>query len=173
MSLFSFTYPVTDISRDAQTKVDSDGDLIVQRRKRGSIEIEHLKSTDLRLVGLQVWRGALVLADFLFHHRQQFANSYVLEVGSGVGLSTIAAAIYSRKRIVCTDIDIGGILNLIRGNIKRNASLIGGPKVDVMELNFNDTDWSNELRDVVRQTDLVLAADGLSICHIHSFDKKK
>lgn len=167
ISPFGFFYP--DGSDDdapgpgdvKRMKIDSDGDLEVKRRKREFIRIEHFQSTDLRLVGLQVWRGALILADFLFHHRHEFANKHILEVGSGVGLSSIAAAIFANKQIVCTDLDIGGILNLIRANIKRNANLMGDEdKIDVMELDFKSTEWSMELREVVRQTDVIIAADG-------------
>lgn len=144
-----------------QSKIDADGDLIVQRKKRGSIKIEHLQSTNLDLVGLQVWRGALLLADFLFHNRATLADKYILEMGSGVGLTSIAAAIFTKKRVICTDIDIGGILNLIRNNVKRNEALQGGNNcIDVMELNFNDNQWTDNLLDAMKQTDVVIAADG-------------
>lgn len=167
ISPFAFFYP--DDSNDDSSgpgdvkrgRIDADGDLEVKRRKREFIRIEHFQSTDLRLVGLQVWRGALILADFLFHHRHEFANKRILEMGSGVGLSSIAAAIFAKKRIVCTDIDIGGILNLIRDNIKRNAGLMSNEdKIDVMELDFNSTEWSKELCEAVRETDVIIAADG-------------
>lgn len=78
----------------------------VPRRKRGEIKIgevkiieiferiiqswnnsEHLKATDLTLVGLQVWRGALLLADYIFHNRNEFEDKQILELGSGVGLT--------------------------------------------------------------------------------------
>lgn len=62
---------------------------------------EHSTSTDLTLVGLQVWRGALLLADYIFHNRKQFNGKNVAELGSGVGLTGIAAAMYSQK-VICT-----------------------------------------------------------------------
>lgn len=143
------------------TKIDSDGDLIVARKKSGCIEIEHLNSTNLLLVGLQVWRGAFVLADFLFHHCRTFANKHILEVGSGVGLSSIAAAVFTTERVICTDIDIGGILNVIRSNVARNTGLTGNVnKVDVMELDFKNSNWPSELQEAMKQTDVVIAADG-------------
>lgn len=49
--------------------------------------VEHFKATDLTLVGLQVWRGALLLADYIFHKRDEFKDKRVLELGSGVGLT--------------------------------------------------------------------------------------
>lgn len=162
ISLFGFFYPIESDNMSTESiHTDSDGDLEVKRRKRGSIRIEHLDSTELPLVGLQVWRGALILSDFLFHHRHEFANQSILEVGSGVGLSSIAAGIFAKKRIVCTDLNIGGILDLIRNNIKRNSSLISKDgKIDVMEFDFKATEWSAVLREMVSQTDVVIAADG-------------
>lgn len=51
--------------------------------------IEHHKATDLTLVGLQVWRGALLLADYIFHNRNEFHDKRILELGSGVGLTGV------------------------------------------------------------------------------------
>lgn len=134
---------------------------MVKRRQRGCIEIEHLNSTEMMLVGLQVWRGAFVLADFLFHHRHLFANQHILELGSGVGLSSIAAAIYTKKSIICTDIDIGGILALIQDNVKRNMTITGNEnRVKVMELDFKNLNWCAELQNCVGQCDTIIAADG-------------
>lgn len=89
-------YPSEEIDneKDRSPVVDSDGDLIVRRKRRATIAIEHKKSTDLTLVGLQVWRGALVLADFLFHNRKKIATKRLLELGSGVGLTSIAAGAF-------------------------------------------------------------------------------
>lgn len=92
-----------------------DGDFDVQRRKKGEIKIgefhrkliknywadndleilEHHKATDLTLVGLQVWRGALLLADYIFHNRDEFKDKRVLELGSGVGLTGVC--LYIKK----------------------------------------------------------------------------
>lgn len=105
VSTFTFHYPNENESNSCAA--DSDGDLVVQRRKKGEIKIgelmnvntevcwwkvilktlEHHKATDLQLVGLQVWRGALLLADYIFHNRNEFKCKRVLELGSGVGLT--------------------------------------------------------------------------------------
>lgn len=145
----------------AVAEVDADGDLVVVRKQFGRIEIEHMQSTNLQLVGLQVWRGAFVLADFIFHNRHRFIDKRILELGAGTGLSSIAAAVCTEKPIVCTDIDVGGILSLLRSNIKRNIDLTANVnKIEVMELDFNNTDWPVDLRDALTQTDIVIAADG-------------
>jgi len=56
----------------------------------------------LKLVGLQVWRGALLLADFIiWKSKEEFENKTILEIGSGVGLTSIVAGFYAKK-IICT-----------------------------------------------------------------------
>lgn len=62
---------------------------------------EHKKSTVLSEVGFQVWRGAFLLNDFILSHREIFSNKNVIELGSGVGLTSILASIYARK-VICT-----------------------------------------------------------------------
>lgn len=95
MSKFKFLYPPTP------PKPDSDGDLIVERKKLGIIEIEHSQRTILDLVGLQIWRGAFLLADWLLHYSDNFPKDcYILELGSGVGLTSIVAAMFTP--VICT-----------------------------------------------------------------------
>lgn len=62
---------------------------------------EHRISTELNLVGLQVWRSALLLADYILSHPDIFINQTILELGSGVGLTSIVAS-YLAKEIICT-----------------------------------------------------------------------
>lgn len=143
--------------------------MIVKRKRRGSIEIEHQKSTNLTLVGLQVWRGALILADFLFDNRHKFANRNIFEMGSGVGLSSIAAAIHSERNVCCTDIDIGGIMRLIEANVKRNKRLMPKCQLNVMPMDFSDRNWSPELQSRVRDAEIILAADGWCLMAVEHF----
>ncbi|KAG4072286.1 hypothetical protein HA402_004218 [Bradysia odoriphaga] len=153
VSTFTFHYPCDPTS----CKTDADGDLDVPRRKRGEIKIEHHKATDLTLVGLQVWRGALLLADYIFHNRNEFKDKRILELGSGVGLTGIAAAIYS-KDVICTDIDLGGILNVIAENVKRNSSIIRN-NVQVTELDFKAPKFSEVLESELSDIEIVICAD--------------
>uniref|UniRef100_A0AAG5DM58 Methyltransferase-like protein 22 n=1 Tax=Anopheles atroparvus TaxID=41427 RepID=A0AAG5DM58_ANOAO len=142
-------------------QIDEDGDLIVERRKKGAIDIEHRKSTKLDLVGLQIWRGALLLADYILHNERKFKQSHILELGSGVGLTSIVASIYARE-VICTDIDIGGLLDLIRGNLERNAHLKNPHcRVDVSELDFKVSyqDYPRQLKDQLQHVQYVIAAD--------------
>lgn len=165
VSQFEFKYP--------EAAVDKDGDLLVTRKqtssdvtkcskekRNGVIEIQHSEATEIKLVGLQVWRGALLLADFIFDKREQFKDKQLLELGAGVGLTSIAAALYVKK-VVCTDVDIGGILDLIRGNVDLNKNVCDTSKIDVMEYDFMQdvSSYRPELLKAIDESDIVVAAD--------------
>lgn len=91
-------------------------------------------------------------------HRKFLENKTILELGSGVGLTGIVAAMYA-KRVICTDINYGGILELIERNAQRNTKLMNG-NLDVMELDFKQLGWSPDLKEAIDQTDVIIAADG-------------
>lgn len=148
------------VSKDS-IETDKDGDLIVERRKKGVVEIEHLKSTKLDLVGLQIWRGALLLADYILHNEKKFKNRKILELGSGVGLTSIVSSFYARE-VVCTDINVGGLLNLIQANITRNSHLKNPScNVVVTELDFKVpyNNYSDALKEQLQDVEYVIAAD--------------
>lgn len=59
------------------------------------------------------------------------------------------------------DINIGGILDLIKRNVELNKSNQRYPKnVDVMELDFLAKTFSVKLEDGLKTVDIALAADG-------------
>ncbi|XP_013110259.2 methyltransferase-like protein 22 [Stomoxys calcitrans] len=156
-SKFEFTYP--------EVPKDKDGDLEVKRKgddapSHGIIELQHSDATEIKLVGLQVWRGALLLADYIFHKRKEFKNKQLLELAAGVGLTSVAAALYVKK-VVCTDVDIGGILDLIRNNVKLNSQLCDTCKINVMEYDFMQEiqAYSPDLLKAIDESDIVFAAD--------------
>lgn len=52
------------------------------------------------MVGMQVWRSALLMGDFILGNRDIFTNDQiVLELGSGVGLTGIVAAMCCKEII--------------------------------------------------------------------------
>ncbi|KAH8245998.1 hypothetical protein KR026_006692 [Drosophila bipectinata] len=157
ISKFRFRYPEEKLER---ITADRDGDLEVPRPRRGVIELEHSEATELRLVGLQVWRGALLLADYLFFKRTEFSGKNVMELGAGVGLTSIAAGIHNPGKIFCTDVDLGCILKLIRGNVQRNSKLFSAD-ISVLEFDFltPKDQQSPELLNAIDSSDIILAAD--------------
>lgn len=62
--------------------------------------LEHQRSTTLDLVGEQVWRGAFYLADFILDNIKTFKGANILEVASGVGLSSIVAGMLAKKVVI-------------------------------------------------------------------------
>ena len=58
-------------------------------------------STPLEDVGLQVWRGALLMTDYIIHNSSRFDGATVLELGAGIGLVSIVASL-SAKSVYCT-----------------------------------------------------------------------
>lgn len=52
------------------------------------------------MVGMQVWRSALLMGDFIIENKDIFtSDQIVLELGSGVGLTGIVAAMYCKEMI--------------------------------------------------------------------------
>lgn len=49
----------------------------------------------------QVWRGALLLADFILSEKDTFSGATVLELGAGTGLTSIVMAT-TAKTVYCT-----------------------------------------------------------------------
>ena len=107
-----------------ETMYDSDGDMCVKQMKyqRNSeniipLTIKHANSTNLDNVGKQIWSGALLLADYILNE-ECFNDSFCIELGSGVGLSSIVASL-KVKHIFVTDYS-DNILQLCQDNIKDN-----------------------------------------------------
>lgn len=167
VSRFSFTYTLNIESSECGTNcgvvMDEDGDLIVCRKpdliqKEGVIAIEHSYSTTMDLVGRQIWRGALLLGDFVLHHGSSLLQGHtVLELGSGVGLTSIVAAMFASE-VICTDIDVGGILELIRANAARNCKLLKA-NFTVLGLDFFAHGWCPNVEAKLTNVTVVLVAD--------------
>ncbi|KAI4484038.1 hypothetical protein M0804_007494 [Polistes exclamans] len=138
-------------------KYDQDDDLDIDRNVENILYIEHNVSTELRMVGLQVWRGALLLADYILSNPDLFKGKIIMELGSGVGLTSIVAS-FLAKEIICTDINLGEILNVIKRNFIRNISYVKC-KFHIEELNFLNLKWSQSLEEKIDVTDIIIAAD--------------
>lgn len=99
---------------------DDSGDLILQRRHkrhrhcqrslRGeSISIHHQLTTRLPGVGLQIWRGALLLADFILDSPSLFHNVTAIELGAGTGLAGIVMGIAAKRVFITGQVHETGI----------------------------------------------------------------
>ncbi|XP_065780376.1 methyltransferase-like protein 22 isoform X2 [Muntiacus reevesi] len=113
---------------------------------------EHTMATSLEDVGKQVWRGALLLADYILFQRDLFQGRTVLELGAGTGLASIIAATVAQT-VYCTDVG-ADLLAMCQRNIALNSHLLasGDP-----EAPFS---WSEEdISHLYGNTTILLAAE--------------
>ncbi|XP_068220872.1 methyltransferase-like protein 22 isoform X2 [Palaemon carinicauda] len=167
LSRFVFMNPIfknkMKLSDTKDVNVDSDGDLQVLRkdqissRKEEALLIEQQNETTLDLVGEQVWGGALYLADFILHNPDVFAGKHVLELASGVGLTSIVAAMFA-KQVTVTDVDRGDILQLIKRNLNRNSHLVSAD-TEVREIDFTNHETIDVMKDHLKNVSVIIAAD--------------
>lgn len=124
-------YSSKEASPSAIACLDADGDAAVPRRKRPrhmSIQLYHHVATPLATVGLQCWRGALLLSEALLARRTTLADRVVLELGGGVGLASLVAASAGPvrpRRVYLTDKDNAAVLDLARRNVALNRDRCG------------------------------------------------
>ncbi|KAB0349054.1 hypothetical protein FD754_013911 [Muntiacus muntjak] len=135
-------------------QLDEDGDLDVVRRPRAASTSEPPGPPRDK-----VWRGALLLADYILFQRDLFQGRTVLELGAGTGLASIIAATVAQT-VYCT------------ANIALNSHLLasGGGVVKVKELDWlrdslcTDPEapfsWSEEdISHLYGNTTILLAAE--------------
>ena len=72
-----------------------------------------------------------------------FESKNVLELAAGTGLTSIVAANWALK-VLCTDVDLGEILNLIQNNFALNEHNLEAA-CDVREIDFFRSDWKTIL----------------------------
>ena len=66
-----------------------------------NIDLESHKSSTRDLVGLQLWRGAFLLAEYLCYSSNIVKNQNVLELAAGTGFTSLVAAL-TAKKVICT-----------------------------------------------------------------------
>jgi len=146
-----------DCEKDINLGVISSFSVELNKDKIVNIELESHKSSTRDLVGLQLWRGAFLLAEYLCHASNVVKNQIVLELAAGTGFTSLVAAL-TAKKVICTDVDRGSILSLIQSNFERNsAALQANYMVD--EIDFFTTDWEPKLKSDLKDVNLILCAD--------------
>ncbi|XP_068422087.1 methyltransferase-like protein 22 isoform X2 [Eschrichtius robustus] len=154
----------------AEEEDDVLGDEAQESSPYDVIKIEHTMATPLEDVGKQVWRGALLLADYILSQRDLFRGRTVLELGAGTGLASILAATVAQT-VYCTDVG-ADLLAMCQRNIALNSHLTatGGGVIKVKELDWLKDDlctdpevpfsWSEEdISDLYGHTTILLAAE--------------
>uniref|UniRef100_A0A8D3D8E5 Methyltransferase-like protein 22 n=1 Tax=Scophthalmus maximus TaxID=52904 RepID=A0A8D3D8E5_SCOMX len=154
--------------------LDEDGDLDITHRygkclvsssvnTRGPLRITYSLSH-------QVWRGAFFLADFILSQTAMFSGATVLELGAGMGLTSIIMATRA-KTVYCTDVG-EDLLSMCKKNVTLNSHLTepAGGEVRVRQLDWLqhslctdvevDFSWTEEeVADMYDNTSFIVAAD--------------
>lgn len=117
-------------------------------------------ATGCALTGAWVWDAALVLAEAMTSHLDlefPFAGKSVLELGAGVGLPGLTAALLGASRVVLTD--VGALVPGLRRNVEANRL---GDRVEVRELVWGSDESVCELFDVVVMSDVFMEAEAVA-----------
>lgn len=123
-----------------------------------TLKIENRHQSTREMVGLQVWRAGLYLADYMLDSRHCFEGKTVLELAAGTGLLSIVSAsnLVKAKKVICTDIDKGDILPQIKRNFELNVdALAPDTEVVVTELDF----FKPVPHAIVRNVDTIVVGD--------------
>ena len=71
--------------------------------------------------GLHLWEAGIILARWVFYHREIFAGKSVLELGTGVGIGGLAVCQFSEKSSVTMSDYNERVIENIRLNVRKNA----------------------------------------------------
>ncbi|VDO96339.1 unnamed protein product [Soboliphyme baturini] len=123
---------------DNWTSEDKRRTQAVASNQRPCLTIDGYYGTTLEKVGLQVWKGSLLLSELAFARRQCLSCETVLELGCGVGMAAIALAI-NGANVFATDYD-SEVLEFCTRNIEKNASLFDPGNIRVRRLNWRTFD---------------------------------
>jgi len=109
-----------------------------------------LDTCRLEQVGLEVWSGAYLMAEFLVTNPGLVRDKHVLELGAGTGLVGLVSHGLGARRVVLTD-----CCQQVLANAKRNIQH-ASDVVDVLKL-----DWNCELPaiDIIFDADVLVATD--------------
>ncbi|KAJ3120456.1 Methyltransferase-like protein 22 [Physocladia obscura] len=111
------------VSYSADT-TDSEGFVLSEYRigEATVLRIRHALATQLNDVGMQIWAGAMVLAELILADRAdiQICGQHILELGAGTGLVSLCAAVAGAKSVVASDIAENMVLSLLHRNVLEN-----------------------------------------------------
>ena len=149
--------------------MDEDGDLVC-RRKRRKRSVQHLiichaLATRLNDVGLQVWRGALLLCDHIMTC-QSLDSAVVLELGAGCGMTSLAASLAGARTVFCTDAHRPSLENAQRNANANNVHSalrvrqLDWSAVDIWPQQSDDRfGWGTADLHALKRATVLLAAD--------------
>jgi predicted nicotinamide N-methyase len=88
--------------------------------------------------GATVWPAAVVMIKYLERHSESILKGKkVIDLGSGTGVTSIAAAVLGARHVICTDGE-PRVVQLARDNIERASQQLGGHQPADSESNENE-----------------------------------
>lgn len=116
--------PIENPTSSKRLEVDSDGDFDRPDANQPKVlRIEHSMQTELSQVGLQLWRASLFLTDYVLNNLDLVRNKIVVDLGTGLGLTSFLTAEYSRL-VFATD--LRSIIKRARTNWLANKNVLNG-----------------------------------------------
>ena len=125
---FNIYYPKVP-ANNVDSDCSNSSHKVKRRRKKQNchksifLSVKQYESTLLDDVGLQMWTGGLLLAEYLLYHRLEFKDNIVVDLGAGLGFSGIILSLLNQsKAIIITD-HKSEILDLAHENYLSNLHL--------------------------------------------------
>ncbi|OQR85023.1 methyltransferase-like protein 22-like [Achlya hypogyna] len=146
--------------------LDDGEDMIVERKRvrwgENDIMLRTRSESTVDNSGVQVWRAAFLLGDFVMAHASQFTDETVVELGCGVGFVTLVLSSVA-KLVIATDSDVDA-LSLAETNLLHN--LHGACRLRQMDWNCHglpsssaEFGWSNRDINALRRARILVASD--------------
>ena len=123
--------------------------------------------------GATVWPAAVVMIKYLERQKQLIKDKLVVDLGSGTGITSVAAALLGARHVICTDGEMS-VVNLASDNVhsvqtqlqtersqeanllsKGRQSLIHDCRIDIQQFWWGQ----DQIDDELGQVDVVLVAD--------------
>ena len=126
------------------------GDVKVRVRERSAADY-----------GMFAWPAANTLARFVVDRRHTLRNKEVVEIGCGVGICGIVAALAGARRVTLTDKDDDAILTNTRYNCLVNGLEGSSSAVQVLPLEWTSAAYDPTVEAALHSASILLAADTL------------
>ena len=85
--------------------------------------VRHTNKSTISQVGLQIWRGSLVMADYLIHRSHSLSDTIIIELGSGCGVIGVILGLLNNRVSFATDFS-AEVLGNLEHNISSNLHLV-------------------------------------------------